>query len=133
MQDALIFQPIFKTRMEGRPELARRGGSRTAFMRSGRNRSLHFIDYSLYEIGNGMGESVFVTDDVTGWPPFVDVGMGWFRYDNVAETLSILRVVRAEKFQPIHFFEIEKQRAGAAVDFESNGVLAAACQPGGFE
>src|SRR5437588_8603433 len=67
------------------------------------------IDNGFHEIGHGVNESVFVADDVTGRPPLVDVRMRWFGHDDIAETLSILRVAPAEKFQAIHFFQIEKQ------------------------
>jgi hypothetical protein len=37
-----------------------------------------------HEIGNGVGETWFVTDDVTRRPPLVDVRMGWLGYEGVA-------------------------------------------------
>ena len=71
-------------------------------------------DNCLYKIGDGVRESVLVTDDVAGRPPLVDVRVSWFGHKNVAKTLSIFRVAPVEKFQSIHFFEIEKQRAAFA-------------------
>ena len=37
-----------------------------------------------HEIGNGVGETWFVTDDVTRQPPLVDVRMSWLGYEGVA-------------------------------------------------
>jgi len=61
-----------------------------------------------HEIRDGVSETVFVPDDVTGRPPIVDVRVSGFGHDNIAETLSILWIARAVKFQAIHFFKIKK-------------------------
>src|ERR1700676_996803 len=74
--------------------------------------------YCFHEIGDGVSETVFVPDDMAGWPPLVHVRVGWLGDEDVAETLSILRVAHVEKSQTIHFFEIEEQRAGVSIDFE---------------
>jgi hypothetical protein len=75
-------------------------------------------DNGFHEIGNGVSETVFVPDDVPGWPLLVHVRVGWLGDEDVAETLSILRVARVEKSQTIHFFEIKEHRAGVSIDFE---------------
>src|SRR5207237_8833110 len=76
------------------------------------------IGHCCHEIRDSVSETVFVPDDVAGWPPLVHVRLAWLGDEDVAKTLSILRVARVEKSQTIHCFEIEEQRAGVSVDFE---------------
>ena len=102
VQHALSLQPVLEGRMEGRPLW------RPSFPGTGRSPSLKVIDHRVNEIGNGVNEGMLVTDDVTGRPPLVDVGMSWFGCEDVAEAFSILWIARAVKFQAIHFFKIEK-------------------------
>jgi hypothetical protein len=45
-----------------------------------------------------MGEGAFLSDDMTGPPPLVEVRMGRFGHEDVAETLSILSDVVLQRF-----------------------------------
>src|ERR1017187_851713 len=94
-----------------------------------------FVYDRVDKVGDRMDERVFVTDDVTRWPPIANVGMhpAALRDQDVAKTTAVIRVGLVVILQPVHVLEIEDERPLAAVDFNLDTVLAAECKTRGFE
>ena len=76
---------------------------------------------------------MFVADNVTGRPPVSDIWMIRFRNEDFAKSALMLGIIGIVKMQHVHFLEIEGERTAAAVDFESELILAAAGEACGFQ
>src|ERR1019366_8218022 len=96
---------------------------REAVLESRLNRM--FVYDRVDKIGDRMDERVFVTDDMTRWPPIANVGMhpAALRDQDVAKTTAVIRVGLVVILQPVHVLEIEDERPLAAVDFNLDTVL----------
>ncbi len=82
-----------------------------------------------------MHKGMLVTQHVARTPPVCNVRMDSVRLrdQNIAETLTVFRIVVVEELQPVHVLEIKIQRASAAVDFNRDMVLASEGGAGGLE
>src|SRR6187200_1679173 len=55
-----------------------------------------------HEIGNGVHKAVLITDEVTWRPPMFDVGMRFFRHQDVAKTAPTFRIFAPVILESIH-------------------------------
>ena len=86
-----------------------------------------------YEVRERIYERVLVPDDVARGPPGGTIRLHRLRDEDVAKSAGIFRFIQTEKFQAIHVFEIEKERALAAVDFERDVILTSVGKARGFK
>src|SRR6266545_6048331 len=83
------------------------------FAKIGGNRLICF--QGAEEVGESIGERVFIADDVSGRPPRAHVGVAGFRHQDSLEPLLGGSFVLAVEMQLIERLEVEPQSAAAPV------------------